>query len=248
MRRPTFAANAGRMSRLLNDLAGWSGRWPGRCAICRAWPTHSLCEPCVSRFGSPVPRCLRCALPVPAGVQCCGACLRQPPNHARCLAAVDYGWPWDALIAQFKFQGQPGWARHLAALMLAAEGMQDLMDEVDLVTAVPLSRERLAERGYNQSLLLARALCPHKCHDALLVRLHDTPAQHRLGLQERLHNLQGSLAPEPAQAHLLRDRHVLLVDDVMTSGATLQAATDILLQAGAARVSAAVLARTPAPS
>lgn len=184
---------------------------------------------------------------MPSGQRSCGSCLRQPPAHSCCLAAVDYGWPWADLIAGFKFQGQTGWARPFATLMLAAEGMQELLDEVDLVTGVPLSRERLAERGYNQSLLLARALCPGKSHDALLLRLRDTPAQHRLSRRERLRNLQGSLAAEPAHARQLRGRHVLLVDDVMTSGATLQAATDTLLQAGAAQVSAAVLARTPAP-
>lgn len=242
-----FAAITGLLTRRLDDWANGSGRWPGRCAICRAWPAHSLCERCVSQFASPVARCLRCALPVPAGVDCCGACLRHPPAHARCLAAVDYGWPWSELIAQFKFQGRSGWARHLASLMLATEGMPELLDEVDLVTGIPISRERLAQRGYNQSLLLARALCPHKFHDSLLVRLQDAPAQHSLSRRERLRNLQGHLAPEPAQARQLRGRHVLLVDDVMTSGATLDIAARTLLEAGAARVSAAVLARTPAP-
>lgn len=244
----SFPAGTGLLRRLLKGLLDRSGRWPGRCAICHAWPAHSLCETCVSRFASPVVRCSLCALPMPSGQVCCVACLRQPPAHRRCIAAVDYGWPWSDLIASFKFQGQTGWARPFATLMLAAEGMQELLDEVDLVTGVPLSRERLAARGYNQSLLLARALCPDKSHDALLLRLRDTPAQHSLSRRERLLNLQGSLAAEPAHARLVRGRHVLLVDDVMTSGATLQSATDTLLQAGAAQVSTAVFARTPAPA
>lgn len=247
MTRLRTPAPHGLFTRLLHRAAAWQGRWPASCAICRAWPSQSLCETCVGRFASPVPRCLRCALPVPAGVHCCGSCLRQPPACARSLAAVDYGWPWADLIADFKFRGRAAWARHFATLMLAADGMQDLLQAADLVAGLPLSRERLAQRGYNQSLLLARALCPDKFHPSLLVRCVDSPAQHSLSRRERLLNLQGSLAPEPAHARLLRGRHVVLVDDVMTTGATLQAAAETLLQAGAACVSAAVLARTPQP-
>lgn len=221
-------------------------RWPGRCAVCQDWPARALCETCVSRFASPRWRCSGCALALPSGVPVCGQCLQSPAPWQTCVAAVDYDWPWDGLIADFKFHGHSGLAGPLAGLMQAAPGMAELLASADLVTAMPLSRQRLAERGYNQSLLLARQLGATAPCAMLLLRLRETPPQRSLPRAERLHNLHGALVADPLQAPRLRGRHVLLVDDVMTSGASLQAATLALLEGGAARVSTAVLARTPA--
>lgn len=182
-------------------------------------------------------------------MQICAGCLRAAPPWTACVAAVDYGWPWHSLIADFKFHGHSALARHLAGLMLATEGMSDLLGSADLVTAMPLSRQRLAQRGYNQSLLLAQHLARHPAPpsacDMLLLRLRETPPQRSLPRAGRLLNLQGAMVADPRQTARLRGRHVLLVDDVMTSGASLQAATLALLEGGAARVSTAVLARTP---
>jgi ComF family protein len=159
---------------------------------------------------------------------------------------VDYGWPWAELIADFKFNDQPGWSRHFAHLMRATPGMQECLDDADLVMGLPLARPRLAQRGYNQSDLLARALAPHKSTVRPLLRTGHTPPQKSLNRAQRLSNLQGAFVVEPLMTDSLRGCHVLLVDDVMTSGASLGAATVALRQAGVAKVSAAVLARTPA--
>jgi hypothetical protein len=86
-----------------------SRRLPARCAICHAWPSQVVCNACVARFAQPVPRCATCALPVPANVHQCGACLKEPPPLDVCLAAVAYRWPWADCVTQFKFAGQPGW-------------------------------------------------------------------------------------------------------------------------------------------
>ena len=137
---------------------------PSRCAICRQWPAEPVCESCITRFAHPIARCLTCALPVPEGVLRCGACLRHPPPLARCLSAVDYGWPWRPLVARFKFQAQPAWDRPLVWLMRSAAWAEDTLHEADLVLPIPLARERLAERGYNQSWLLARRLAPGPPH------------------------------------------------------------------------------------
>lgn len=217
---------------------------PSRCAICRAWPARPICDDCIARFAQPTPRCLGCALPVPASVRRCGACLRQPPPLWRCVCAVPYGWPWGGLIAHFKFHAQPGWDRTFALLMRSSHGAEDLLHEVDAVLPIPLSRERLAERGYNQSWLLARQLSPAQADAGLLLRVRHTPPQRTLPRSARLANLQGAFAVEPLRMHGVRGRHLLLVDDVMTSGASLHSAAQVLLQAGAARVSALVLART----
>lgn len=219
-------------------------RLPGRCAICRDWPADPICHACIARFAQPRLRCLRCALPVPDGVKRCGACLREPPPLARCLAAVDYGWPWRELLARFKYQEQAGWATPLAWLMRGSDGAEDLLQEADAVLPIPLARERLAERGYNQSWLLARRLAPDKATVALLLRIRHTPPQRTLPRSERLVNLQGAFAVDPLRAHEVRGRKLVLVDDVMTSGASLHAAAQVLLQAGATQVSALVLART----
>jgi ComF family protein len=233
---------------MLRDwIEGLKAAIPGQCAVCHRWPAQPVCEACVVRFAQPQPRCLTCALPVPAGVGQCGRCLREPPPLDRCLAAVSYSYPWSTLVTQFKFHSQPGWARPLAALMRSAPWVEPALEQADLVLPMPLSRERLAERGFNQALELARALAPGKHRCDLLLRVHHTQAQAELGLAARLRNVKGAFAVDPLRAAEIRDRRIVLVDDVMTSGASLFGAAGALRQAGAAHVTALVLARTDEP-
>jgi len=185
----------------------------------------------------------------------CGACLSQSEGaHAHSLhalvAAVDYAYPWDGLIARFKFRGEPGWAGPLAAIMLRQPGVNALLHACDVMAPIPVTAARLAERGYNQSWELIKALRRQTAgtgslalSDAL-VRIGNAPDQHPLPLEQRLRNLQGSFVTHPQHAARLQKAHVLLVDDVSTTGTTLNSAALALLQAGADRVSALVLART----
>lgn len=225
-------------------------RWPGRCAICRQNCAGGLCPDCLGQWAPVRPRCGRCALPLPPSQAqalsgaTCGACLSAPPPLARCLAAVDYGWPWQALLARYKFQGRSGWAATLAQRMRAIPGAAELLAAADSVLPMPLARERLAERGYHQAWLLARALAPEKADAGLLLRIRHTPSQRGLPRSERLANVRGAFAVEPLRVPALQGRQVLLVDDVMTSGASLCTAAQVLRQAGAASVSALVFART----
>ena len=222
-------------------------RWlPSRCAICQIWPQSPLCETCIARFAQPQRRCPSCALPLPHPARRCGACLKSPPPLDLCLTATAYAWPWVDLIARYKFQHQPGWAEPLATLMLSAPWAEDTLDEADWVLPIPLSAQRLAERGFNQSWLLARQLSSHKADAHLLLRTRDTASQRTLPRAERLANLVGAFAVEPLRATQLRGKKVLLIDDVMTSGASLHTAARVLREAGAAKVSALVLARTEA--
>ena len=233
---------------MLRDwIEGLKAATPGQCAVCRGWPAQPVCEACIVRFAQPQPRCLTCALPAPAGVSQCGRCLREPPPLDRCLAAVSYSYPWSGLVTQFKFHGQPGWAGPLAALMRSAPWVEPALEAADNVLPMPLSRERLAERGFNQALELARALAPGKLRSDLLLRVRNTPAQAELGLAARLRNVKGAFAVEPLQAAQVRGRRLVLVDDVMTSGASLFAAAAALRQAGALQITAIVLARTDEP-
>lgn len=220
---------------------------PGQCEVCRSWPARALCEACVSRFAQPRVRCRLCALPL-HGSDVCGACLQHPPPWQACHAAVDYGYPWAAVVGRFKFEQAPAWAATLAQLMRSAPWIEPALENADVVLPMPLSVQRLQERGYNQALLLAQALAPNKVQAHTLLRIRHTRTQSELPLKERLSNVDGAFAIEPKQRAALGGQRVVLVDDVMTTGASLRAAAQPLLQAGVAHLSCLVLARTPAPS
>lgn len=128
-------------------------------------------------------------------------------------------------------------------MLLAAPGASELLDQADCVLPIPSSTKRLAERGYNPALLIARAVAPRHCHADWLQRPMDHPPQRSLKRAERLHNVRGAFAPNAKRALGLNGKRVLLVDDVMTTGATLHEAARVLHRAGAATVSALVLAR-----
>lgn len=226
-----------------------AGGGPSQCRVCARWPSQPLCEQCITRFAQPQTRCPRCAIATLSGQghAPCTDCTREPPPLARCVAAVDYAFPWSRCIAEFKFQGDAGWAAALAQLMRHAPWAEDLIEQSHQVLPIPLSDARLRERGFNQSLLLARAIAAGKTDARLLLRVADARVQHALARRERLHNLQQAFALEPTRAVQVQGQHLLLVDDVMTTGATLHAAARVLLDGGAASVSALVLARTPAP-
>ncbi|WP_299787653.1 ComF family protein [Ramlibacter sp.] len=229
----------------------WMQRWmpaaASRCAICGAWPAQPLCDACVVRFARPCHRCTLCALPLPEGVAVCGACLQRPPPLDACHAAVAYAYPWSGLLARFKFNGEPGWAAALAQRMTRAPGVAQEIARADLLLPMPLAPRRLAERGFNQALLLARALDRDKVEAQLLLRLRETGSQTALERKAREKNVEGAFGVEPLRAGELRGKAVLLVDDVMTSGASLHAAARAVRQAGARTVAAVVLARTDAP-
>jgi ComF family protein len=201
----------------------------------------------VTRFAQPRPRCATCALPVPQGLAQCGACVKSAPPLDRCLAAVSYAYPWSGCITRFKFQQSPGWAGTLAMLLRSSPWVEPALEQADRVVPVPLSAQRLRERGFNQALELARCLAPRKTDARLLLRIRHTLAQSELLRADRLRNVAGAFAVEPLRAEELRGRRVVLVDDVMTSGASLFAAAAALRQAGAAHITGLVVARTDEP-
>ena len=242
-------ANQGRTGEYIGPMfrpliEGISQRLPSQCAICHTWPAQPVCDACVAAFAQPVPRCITCALPVPAGVQQCGDCLLHPPPVDQCLAAVAYAYPWSGLVVDFKFHQHTGWARTLALLMRSAPWVEPALDQADLLIPMPLSSQRLQERGFNQTLELARALEPAKVAQGLLLRLHDTPPQSALPRTERMRSVQGVYAVEPLQASALKSQRVVLLDDVMTTGASLFAAAKVLRDAGAMHITGLVFART----
>lgn len=217
---------------------------PSQCMVCHAWPTQPLCEACVNRFAQPQPRCQTCALPVPIGVRQCGVCVKAPPPLDACLAAVPYAYPWSDLIVGFKFHQHPGRASAFALLLRSTPWVEPALDAADAVVPMPLSRVRLQTRGFNQALMLARRLAPDKTESRFLLRIKDTPPQTSLKRAERLGGLKDAFAVDPLLLKQVKGARLVLVDDVMTSGASLFAAARVLRAAGAAHITGVVIART----
>lgn len=239
-------------------------RLPGfasQCAVCHSWPAQPVCHACVARFGKPQRRCSTCALTLPADLSHglrtlptqCAACLRQPPGLDAALAGLPYAFPWSTLISRYKFGDQPAWAHFFAGLLLTTPGVRQALSELqahDRVIPMPLSAERLQTRGFNQAWELASALCQQSktlapADARLLLRVKHTRPQSQLKREARLANVKGVFQVDPLRARGLAGRRVVLVDDVMTSGASLFAAAQVLRDAGASHITAVVLARTP---
>ncbi len=220
---------------------------PSQCAVCHDWTDQRICTDCVAAYARHVPRCRSCAIEVPASVTTCGACVKEPAPFGRCIAAVDHDGPWRHLVASMKFRAGLDLIAPLGQRMLLA--LNDACaPPVDLILPTPLALARLKERGYNQAWELARWLAARlglAARADLVLRVRDTP--HQLGLDpaQRHANVRGAFVVEPTKARELNGRRVAVVDDVMTTGATLAELARCLRRSGVADVQAWVLARTP---
>lgn len=238
---------------------------PTRCWLCDGWPCASpICAACQHLHhpssgpqADTLPRCLHCAMRLPhAGSLICGTCLNTPPPLLRCWASVDYAPPWRGLIAQWKFKQEPALAHSLAQLMLGWQGSAVLHSYAALglrpiLLPIPPEPSRLQQRGHHHSLLLAQSLArahgwavmPHA-----LLRLPQPQGQAAQQAKrrraERFKAMRRAFMLHPQHAAALQGQHLLLIDDVMTTGATLYSAAQALQAAGVASVSAWVFART----
>ncbi|KAF1686902.1 amidophosphoribosyltransferase [Pseudoxanthomonas broegbernensis] len=216
---------------------------PPRCLLCgeSGGPGLDLCGECRRRLPYAGPACPSCALPLPAPATC-GACLRRPPPLHAARATFVYAAPLDRLLPRYKFHGD------LAAGRLLAQSMAASLVACERPLAlvpVPLHPGRLRRRGYDQALELARPLAAAldlPLRAGALRRVRATAAQSELDARRRRRNLRGAFLADARQP---LPAHVALVDDVMTTGATLHAAAAALRRAGVARVDAWVCARTP---
>jgi ComF family protein len=209
----------------------------GSCFLCRGAAQGVLCPACDADLPRlALPLCPRCALASPGGALC-GRCLAEPPAYDATVAALAYAFPADTLVHALKFRGELALAPLLAEILL-----QRLPNErVGLVVPVPLSPERLRSRGYNQSAEIARRLGSRAPLELFLCeRSRDTAAQSDLPWSERRRNVRGAFRC----ARPIPGGTVAVVDDVMTTGATLDEIASVLKRAGAARVVNWVVART----
>lgn len=222
--------------------------YPPRCPLCgegiAAGP--GLCAACWETLEFPgEPACSRCQTPLSQfdadGV--CHACLAQPPRHSGIVAAVLYNDPARQLVLRFKHGGRIGLARLMGQLI--ASRLSSAPTDAILIP-VPLHRTRLWVRGYNQSALLASSIAHHTGHSVMvdaLQRTRATPKLGGLGRMARAHTLRGTIRVHPSAIAALEGCDVILVDDVLTSGATTGECARVLLNAGARSVRVACFAR-----
>jgi ComF family protein len=221
---------------------------PPRCPGCGTITDepHRFCLACWSALaflGEPC--CTRCALPFDYGEgadRLCGRCIAEPPAYDRLRAAVAYGDIARAVALKLKYGGRPGVAETMARFMerhLDASG-------APILAPVPLHRWRIWRRGYNQAALIAGILARRAGLEArldLLERVKATPVLRAMSPRERKQAVRGAFRVAPKRKAWLAGRAVVLVDDVYTSGATVNACARILRRAGAARVEVLCWAR-----
>lgn len=218
--------------------------FPSSCVLCRGHAADGLdlCPGCLRDLPRPAHACRRCALPLPPHSHpLCGRCQSRPPPLDACIALFHYEFPVDHLIHRLKFCNDLAIGRTLG-LLLARRIQAPGPAAVERIVPVPLHRRRLAQRGFNQALELARPLAalgppvdPGCCR-----KIRATEAQSGLSARQRRRNLRGAFEV----IRPVRGQRIALVDDVLTTGSTLNALAAQLKQAGAARVEAWVVART----
>lgn len=219
--------------------------YPPACVLCAQAGADGrpLCRACAADLPWLGRGCRLCAHPLPATApDVCGRCLRHSPAYGAVFAPLLYAEPVDRLIADFKFHGRVALAPLLAGLMIEAAARAGRRP-VGTLLPVPLHPSRLRERGYNQALELARPLARHfglPLQARLLRRTRPTTAQMTLPARYRAGNVRGAFAlhgrARPPEA-------VVLVDDVLTTGATVNELASLLLRAGTRRVEVWALAR-----
>jgi ComF family protein len=223
--------------------------YPPRCPLCGAGlaTQEGLCGVCWGELAIPgEPACAACQRPfgqdIPEGTVC-APCLADPPKHDGIAAGTLYNDASRKLVLAFKHGRRIALARLLAGLVAAR--LPSLEGEW-LAVPVPLHRRRLWQRGFNQSALLAQDLCKRSGATLLvdgLVRRKNTPTLGGLGRKARGRALSGAIAVDPRRAEMVKGAQILLVDDVMTSGATSAACVSALKRAGAEKVVVACFAR-----
>ena len=211
---------------------------PQQCLLCGApAAAQPVCSECYARLPwLPDTRCAQCALPIPDG-KLCGACLAHEPHYDRVTAAFAYAWPLAPLIHHYKYAGI------LALAGLFGQAIARQTAHADLIIPMPLAPARLRSRGFNQALEIARVvshlsgvpLAANACR-----RVRDSAPQAMLPWRERAKNIRGAFVCDID----LRGRRVAVVDDVMTTGATLNEIARTLRKAGAAEIQGWIVART----
>jgi ComF family protein len=223
-------------------ISGRISHWfPQDCLLCTASARGVLCAECVGDL--PHRKSRGCVMCGDGGVEDreCGECLSHKPHFDMAVVAFDYDFPFDRLLQAYKFNARLS-LTNLFADNFVRRVTHLALQPPDIVVPMPLAKKRLAERGFNQSALLARAVSQKlnvRFGAAGLLRVRETPPQAGLTREARLKNVKGAFDC----AADLKGKTVALLDDVMTTGATMSEAARALKKRGAARVEAWALAR-----
>ena len=224
-------------------IAALAQYWPATCKLCgcRSDRTTDACSQCLQHLPRTQHGCDRCGLVLPHSVELCGACTRKPPAFDHTFAGFVYHQPIAGLIQRFKFSGDLAAGRVLAD-MLATELQASQIDWPERMIPVPLHRTRQWRRGFNQAELICRDLKTKLGVEwlAALKRQRDTRTQSDLPARQRAGNVRGAFS---LHRQLDGVQHVALVDDVMTTGTTLNECARMLKKAGVKRVDVWVIAR-----
>jgi ComF family protein len=234
---------------ILAEMSGLAGGFrkslltallPQDCLLCASPSGNTLlCPACVAELPRlPQPACPRCALPSPQG-ETCGRCQRHPPHYDRLIACHPYSFPVDRLIQRLKYGHQLALAAWFGEQLAARCATLSF----DRIVPMPLHPARLAERGFNQATEISRALASLRALDIdnrFCERVRTTKPQEGLTLRERRRNLQNAFACNTD----LSGQHVLLVDDVVTTGASINECARTLRLHGAAEITVLAVART----
>lgn len=225
---------------------------PPQCVVCelhRGTAASSICAECESDFfGSGIERCERCAIRLSVektgAPRICGRCLAAVPHFDATTTLADYVSPVDGMVMALKFTARLDLADLFGRLLARRLSVLPNAATHAIVIPVPLAFERMRQRGFNQSSHIARAFAAAADRPLVvdrLLRVRHTPAQLSLALNERRRNVRGAFAVE----RKLNGQNVFVVDDVMTTGSTLDEVARALKQAGAAYVHNLIVARTP---
>jgi ComF family protein len=225
---------------------------PTSCALCGIASKDNLCAPCRGRYFSKRPRrCAQCGLPcgnAEVATAICGECLQQSRRFDASIVVADYAAPVDHLVLALKFGGQLPLATLLGRMLGEAVLRESSGSLPSVLIPVPLGERRLAERGFNQALEIARVVSQRigvPVSSDLLLRVRDTEMQSMLPPDERHRNVRHAFAVPAHALDRLRGLHIGVVDDVSTTCETLNEIAATLKRHGAARVTNLVFARTP---
>ena len=220
--------------------------FPPHCALCLAPTTkHALCDGCHRDLPwLDDKQCSICALPLETTDAICGGCLQHPPSFDQCKALFKYRSPIDKLISEFKYEANLATGA-LLTHMLVSHLSRSSTPIPDLLIPMPLHSSRLQERGFNQATMMATALSTHfniKMDHHLCKRVRATGHQMGLNARVRKKNLRNAFSCTQSVA----DKSIAIIDDVVTTGATVNELASTLRRAGARHIEVWCLARTPA--
>ena len=222
------------------------------CVLCNAninapqTSNHAVCRPCLNDLPwHPTNSCPQCGLTSSGMV--CGRCLNSPPDFDATKVIFLYAYPVDVMIQRYKYANMLNLGNTFGDFLTEKVNVEDCLKNIDLIIPMPMHPQRLKERGFNQALEIAKVLtkdCKEKLDYNSVERQTLTPPQASLPLKERIKNIKGAFKVKADKLDKLQGKRIAIIDDVMTTGASLNELAKTLKKAGAVHVECWVIART----